>query len=106
LAFKTDKIIEVVKRYLQELKRNHIPIQQVILFGSYAKGNAVEESDIDVAIISATFTGDRFEDRRKIVPLRRKIDNRIEPLPFRPDDFLEGGILVDEIKRTGIIVPL
>jgi predicted nucleotidyltransferase len=106
MAFKTGKIIEVVKKYLQELEKNHIPIQQVILFGSYAKGNPVEESDIDIALISTTFTGDRFEDRRRIVPLRRKIDDRIEPLPFRPEDFLEGGTLIDEIKKTGIIVPL
>jgi hypothetical protein len=35
------------------------------------------------------------------VPLRRKIDNRIEPIPFRPEDFHDGGLLVDEIKRTG-----
>lgn len=52
-------------------------------------------------MVSTAFTGDRFEDRRKIIPLIRKIDNRIEPIPFRPEDFQKGGILVDEIKKTG-----
>jgi len=74
---------------------------EAIIFGSYAKGNPKEESDIDVALVLPSFTGDRFEDRRKIVPLRRKIDGRIEPIPFKPDDFVSGGNLVDEIKRTG-----
>lgn len=96
-----DSIIEVVKRYVQELKRNNIPIQEAIIFGSYAKGHPEEESDIDIALISSAFTGDRFEDRRRIVPLRRKIDSRIEPIPFRPEDFCKDGILVDEIKKTG-----
>ena len=41
------------------------------------------------------------EDRRKIVPLRRNIDSRIEPIPFRPEDFYNGGNFVDEIKKTG-----
>ena len=34
------------------------------------------------------------------MPLRRKIDNRIEPIPFIPEDFKEERILVDEIKKT------
>jgi hypothetical protein len=101
MAVATDSAIEAVKRYIKELQRNNIPIQGAFIFGSHAKGNPKEESDIDVALISTAFTGDRFEDRRKIIPLRRKIDSRIEPMPFRPEDFQKGGILVDEIKKTG-----
>jgi predicted nucleotidyltransferase len=86
------------------LERNKIPIEKAILFGSYAKGHANAESDIDVALVSEVFSGDRFEDRRKIIPLRRKIDNRIEPLPFKPEDFENDGILAEEIKKTGILV--
>ena len=58
------------------------------------------------ALVSPDFTGDRFEDRRRIVPLRRKIDSRIEPFPFRPEDFYDGGMLVEEIKRTGVRLDL
>jgi len=101
MAVATDLVIEAVKKYIRELERNNITIQEAIVFGSYAKGDPKEESDIDIALVSTAFTGDRFEDRRKIVPLRRKIDNRIEPMPFRPEDFEEGGNLVDEIKKTG-----
>jgi len=106
MAIRSNSIRKIIQRYLQELARNHIPVQQAILFGSYANGNPREESDIDIALISTAFTGNRFEDRRKIVPLRRKIDNRIEPMPFRPEDFSEGGILIDEIKNRGITIPL
>jgi uncharacterized protein len=101
MAVTTESAVELVKKYIQELKKNNIHIQEAYIFGSYARGNPKEESDIDIALISTVFTGDRFEDRRKIVPLRRKIDNRIEPIPFRPEDFLKGGNLIDEIKKTG-----
>ena len=101
MAVATDSVIEVVKKYINELQQNNMPIQGAFIFGSYAKENPKEESDIDVALISTAFTGDRFEDRRKIVPFRRKIDSRIEPIPFRPEDFEQGGNLVDEIKKTG-----
>lgn len=104
MALKADQAVKLVRKYIGELKRNKIPIEKAILFGSYAKGHAEAESDIDVALVSEVFSGDWFEDRRKIIPLRRKIDNRIEPLPFKPEDFENGRILVEEIKKTGIVV--
>ena len=104
MVTQTDKVIKVVKRYIKELERNGIQINEAFVFGSYFRGHSNEESDIDVALISSAFTGDRFADRRRIVPLRRKIDTRIEPMPFRPKDFDGGGILVEEIKRTGIAI--
>ena len=100
----SSEIAGVVRKYIEELEKNRIHVSQALIFGSHAKGTANSDSDIDVALISEAFTGDRFEDRRKIVPLRRHIDTRIEPIPLKPEDFNNGGTLVEEIKRTGIVV--
>ena len=102
MATTSDKIIAIVRRYVAELEKNQITIRDAIIFGSHIKGTAKEWSDIDVALVSPAFTGDRFDDRRRIVPLRRKIDNRIEPIPFRPEDFDNGETLAEEIKKTGM----
>lgn len=102
MAARLDSIIDIVKKYIAELEKHHIPVREAILYGSYANGRVRGESDIDVALVSEAFTGDRFEDRRRIVPLRRKIDNRIEPMPFTPAGFSDGGNLIDVIKKTGI----
>jgi uncharacterized protein len=104
MASKKDSTIRVVARYIEELEKNQIHIIEAVIFGSHAKGTARPESDIDVALVSNAFVGDRFEDRRRIIPLRRKIDSRIEPLPFKPEDFNSGGALAEEIKRTGVVV--
>jgi predicted nucleotidyltransferase len=96
-----DSIIKDIKKYIDVLRKHGIPIQKALLFGSWSRGSAGEESDVDVALISNVFTGDRFHDRRKIVPLRRKINNKIEPMPFNPQTFDMGGNLVDEIIRHG-----
>ena len=101
MADPANSILEIARRYIEELEKNDIEVSEAIIFGSHVKGTSVEESDIDIAIVSTAFTGDRFEDRRRIVPLRRKIDSRIEPIPFRPEDFFNGGILVEDIKKTG-----
>ena len=102
MANKKNSTIEIVTRYIEELEKHKIHIMEAFVFGSHAKGKTKPESDIDVALISDAFTGDRFEDRRKIVPFRRKIDSRIEPIPFKPEDFNNGGTLAEEIKRTGL----
>ena len=64
------QVIEIIKKYIRELESHDIPVQEVILFGSYAGKNPRSESDIDLAVISEVFTEDRFETRRRIVPLR------------------------------------
>jgi predicted nucleotidyltransferase len=102
VAAQTGTVNKAIKKYIEELRNHGIPVKEVILFGSRARGGSKEESDIDVAIVSDAFSGDRFEDRRRIVPLRRGIDSRIEPIPLTPAAFAAGGNLIDEIKKTGI----
>ncbi|HLB24692.1 MAG TPA: nucleotidyltransferase domain-containing protein [Nitrospirota bacterium] len=94
-------IIGKVRDYIKELKKHRIAVDRAILFGSFAKGNYREDSDIDIAIVSKDFKGVRFYDREKLVPLRRNIDIRIEPIPFRPEDFNESDPLAAEVIATG-----
>lgn len=101
MAYEKNSVIQDVKNYIVVLRENGIPVERVLLFGSWARGTAKEDSDVDIALVSSFFTGDRFMDRRKIVPLRRNINNNIEPIPFCPEDFAAGGVLVDEIRRYG-----
>ncbi len=101
MAASKEAIMKDIMSYIDELRIRGIPIQKALLFGSWARGPVREESDVDIALISSFFSGDRFEDRRKIIPMRRKINSRIEPIPFTPQDFEMGGNLVDEIIRYG-----
>lgn len=49
---KTDAELKEITNSFMEAVRKEIPVQEVILFGSYAKGNPREYSDIDLAVIS------------------------------------------------------
>ena len=104
MATQTDTILEIARQYLVKLRNSGIPIKSAILYGSFAKGTENIDSDIDIALISEKFTNDRFLERRRLVPLRRSIDNRLEPMPFNSKTFAQGGILIDEIKKTGITI--
>ena len=95
-------ILKTVNKFLDQLREKGIPVEAAYLFGSYAKGRGKEWSDIDVAVISSTISDDRLEERIRFTKISSTIDSRIEPVPFRPDTFVDEDPLVWEIKREGI----
>ena len=97
-----DQIMTKINKYIELLNQANITVEKAYLFGSFARGNADEYSDINVAIISDRFSGVRFDDRRMIVPLRRSIDNRIEAIPFRKEAFNTADPLAAEILTNGV----
>jgi len=97
----TTDIIGKIRQYLRFLLANGYHIKKTYLYGSYAKGNYHKDSDIDLVIVSRDFTGNRFKDSLKLMELCRNIDSRIEPMPYRPEDFNDSDPLVIEVKATG-----
>ena len=103
MAQKADRKIEkTVKSYLEQLERIGIHVQQAFLFGSYASGKHDEWSDIDLAIVSKDFIGNRFEDRNKIRKITLQVNSDISPMPYRPEDFNDSDYFVKEILETRI----
>lgn len=96
------RIRAIVERYLIELKKNRFPIKRAVVFGSYAEGRADEWSDIDIALVSDAFEGDRFNDRGKIRRVTLSVSSDLSPLPFRPEDFVPEDPLVKEILEKGV----
>ena len=98
-----DEIIEVIKKYIDKISKIY-NLDSVFLFGSYAKGNQNESSDIDIAIISDDFI-DIIDDGANLIGLTWKIDTRIEPHPITKAEFEKvDSPLIKEIKETGIKV--
>jgi predicted nucleotidyltransferase len=96
------KIHRLLKKYVEELEKNRIPIRQAVLFGSYAAGDSHEWSDIDIALVSDVFEGMRIRDRNKIRKITLDISTDLSPLPFRPEDFTPEDPFVREILEHGI----
>jgi len=102
---KKETIVNRVKRY-KELVNNTFPIKidQVWLFGSYAKGYPNKNSDIDVALVVEHLDEgyDFFETEPLLWKLTRQVDDRIEPVLIARDTDYAG--FFDEIKNTGILI--
>jgi predicted nucleotidyltransferase len=91
--------VNKAERYAALIKKN-FHADHIFLFGSYHKGSFREESDIDIAVVLEDF--DDLQDMQlKLMKLRREIDNRIEPHPFRRADFMPSNPLVTEILNNG-----
>ncbi|MCD4696586.1 MAG: nucleotidyltransferase domain-containing protein [Bacteroidales bacterium] len=92
-------VIKLVQQYANVIKDRY-DYSQVILFGSYAKGTNNENSDIDVAVVLKEFDN-TFDVQLDLMRLRRKIDSRIEPHPFKLSEFNNSNPLVHEIISYG-----
>jgi predicted nucleotidyltransferase len=97
-----DKIKKTIRSYLSTLQQNNIPIKEAVLFGSYATGKNHEWSDIDIALVSDLFVGNRMDDKDKIRDITLSVSYDIEVLPFAPFDFNSKNPFVKEILKTGI----
>jgi predicted nucleotidyltransferase len=98
---KTDAI-NIVQKYAGTIK-NMFDFQRIFLFGSYAKGNQHEDSDIDIAVVFKDFDN-CINTQTELMKLTRKIDTRIEPHPFRENEFNISNPLVNEILKYGMEV--
>lgn len=103
------KIKPIIQAYLAELEKKIKP-EKVILFGSYAKGKASGESDLDLVVISSDFAKYGFGDRLDILyharrhPLTRKI--AMDIFGFTPEEYEKASPLttLGEVKETGVVV--
>ena len=91
--------LNIARAFAAAVKTNY-DCKQVFLFGSYAKGTHHDESDIDIAVILKDFKN-QIDMQLELMRLRRKIDSRIEPHPFRERDFNITNPVVHEILEHG-----
>ncbi|MBI5465019.1 nucleotidyltransferase domain-containing protein [Candidatus Gottesmanbacteria bacterium] len=99
------KIKEKVLEFSRLLKRENIQTDQIILYGSWAKGTARDYSDIDLCVISPLFANRPDDYFKKIWHLASKIDSSLEPIPFTPEELNNRySSLAQEIKKYGIRV--
>ena len=92
------RAVQKVKQFAERV-RAYLPECEVFLYGSYARGNSHEYSDVDVAVVVDEYRGDLFEMKATLCRLAREVDVLIEPLlierKYDPANFLS------EIENTG-----
>ena len=98
------KEISKKARLFAEDVRQVMPVEKAILFGSYAKGNATELSDVDVCFFLRDYCGkQRVDVITELLRLGGKYpDVAFEPLAFESADTKKDNPFVREILNEGI----
>ena len=103
-----EEIKIILSEIVEKLKREYNPLK-IILFGSYAYGNPMKDSDIDLLILKNTEKRrvDRFVGVKRIVyDPNRKIP--ISPLVYTPNELEErirmGDDFIKEISQKGVVL--
>jgi len=97
-----DKPEGLLKEYKKALQSAGVPVERLIMFGSYAQGKARYDSDLDVGVVSKLFGKNGFEEMVMLSKIATNIEPLIEPHPLSPrmlDDKWDS--LAQEIKRYG-----
>ncbi len=100
-------VVRAVQGYLAAVRRSGIHTERGILFGSYARGDARPDSDVDVLIIAPEF--DEPYDSRRIDllwELRIRTDSRIEPIAVGERQWRDdrSSPLIEIARREGVAV--
>ena len=94
-------VLKTAQHYAQ-IVAGELKPSAILLYGSYAKGNARADSDIDVAVVFDGFNGDWLETSARLWKLRRDISDYIEPVLLdRTHD--PSGFIAD-IFKTGEVL--
>ncbi len=103
------KINEIIKKFKIEIKKLYNDkLKDVILYGSYARGEATEDSDIDLAIV----IDDNIQPGREIdkmidiiTDIGLEYDILISVYPFSEEEYrtVKAPILMN-IRKEGILV--
>ncbi|MEM2902716.1 MAG: nucleotidyltransferase domain-containing protein [Candidatus Bathyarchaeia archaeon] len=93
-----ERVVECLKRYKPE---------KIIVFGSYARAEVDEYSDLDFVVIKKT--NKRFMER--LIEVAKLIDNdlgKVDVFVYTPREFQEmvegGNPFIEEVSKDGRIV--
>ena len=91
-----------MRRYKQVITPRYNAVPKVYMYGSYAKGCANSDSDIDVAVIvPRSEITDPWEQWADLAGDVFKVSTLIEPVLMEDN---EDSMLYREVMRTGITV--
>ena len=80
-----EEALELVRRYKKVICPRFNVEPRVMMFGSYSKGYANPDSDIDVAVIVPTYGESKFELSKKLWRDVREVSLLIEPVLMAED---------------------
>jgi predicted nucleotidyltransferase len=100
-------VMTALRRYIIALGSFGINTSRLVLFGSFARGDADEFSDIDLIVVAPEFDGPReISLVEKLWRATISADNRIEPIPCGEQEWETDGSrpILEIARREGVVI--
>jgi uncharacterized protein len=101
------EIKAIIDRYSEEIKKLGVIPEAILLYGSYAQGNAREDSDIDLIVVSGDFRDMNLRERLELLGLAAgRVFEPIEALGYTSDELdanRKGTFLEEALKVSSRI---
>ncbi len=100
-----ESAIKSIKNFKKALESINIIVDKLILFGSHAVNTAREYSDIDLVVISSSFSNMSYWERIDI--LTEAIYQAFAPIEataFTPEEWESQKSLIIDYAKNGILV--
>lgn len=99
---RTSEIDKIIEKFYLKIKDKY-PVKKILLYGSYAKGRATDDSDIDLGVvIDISEHKRRFDITADLFHYARQVNSLIEPKCIFWDEYLnyDKASILGEIIRT------
>ena len=107
MVFSTTQHDRLIQKFIDHVSHD-IAVQKAILYGSYAYGRPHEWSDIDLVIISPSFSQQDMVERLQYLyrAAWNSNTNWIQPIGHTPEEYASASplSLLGEVKERGIVV--
>jgi len=97
--FNREKLIQAVRGKLEDLNKK-LPLQLVILLGSYAKGNYTVASDADLLVV---YRGKERKDAYATVKKTLGV-SRLEPHVYSGSEYEKMKKTINKMTKDGIVL--
>ncbi len=104
-----EEIIRILREFADQLLENGLRINSLVLTGSYARGDWLLDSDLDIIIVFDDFKGLKFYEREELILRKWKYPLPLEPWCYTRDEIMrffkeKPRIDVIDALEQGIVI--
>ena len=99
-----EKAMEIANQFAQKIRLEMDSQAEIYLYGSVVNDQIHSKSDIDIAVVSRTFTNDVCANYARVNLLAFSINNNIDAQAIIYDDWINKTPFTTEVQRLGILV--
>ena len=97
------KVVVYIRLFLEELEKVGVVVEAAYLFGSWARGDWLRDSDVDLEVVSPSFRGVPWLRRLELlakVEARLGLPISLDVLPYTPEEVAEAksAVLRDAMR--------